>query len=202
MHTSLEDKIMHTIQCKCGSLRGHIQGTGTCSRVVCYCSDCRAFAKYLGNPNDVLDANGGVEIVQVAQPRVVFSDGKEHLAAVRLSNKGMVRWYATCCNTPIGNTLPNPKISFFGLIHSCLDHSKMAEDFGKNIAIVNVDSATGEMKPEQKGLLGIILRFLWIVLAMRISGKYRSSQLFNESGVLIVTPSVLTTEELKELKDA
>jgi hypothetical protein len=35
----------------------------------------------------------------------------------------------------------------------------MEEDFGTNIAIVNVGSATEESRPKQRGLLGTILRF-------------------------------------------
>ena len=193
---------MHKIRCKCGSLRGHIQGTGTCNRLVCYCADCRAFAKYLGNAQEVLDAQGGTEIVQIAQPRVVFTQGKEQLAAMRLSEKGLVRWYAACCKTPIGNTLPNPKVPFIGLIHSCLDQFMMDTDFGRDIAIVHADSAEGSPKPKQKGFFGVVLRFLWIVLSMRISGKYRDSQLFNQSGDPIVTPTILTSEERKDLKSA
>ena len=33
----------------------------------------------------------------------------------------MIRWYAGCCKTPIGNTLENHKISFVGLLHNCLE---------------------------------------------------------------------------------
>lgn len=193
---------MHKVQCKCGTLRGHIQGTGTCSRAVCYCSDCRVFTKYLDCMDDVLDKQGGTEIVQLAQPRVVFLQGKEHLAAVQLSKKGMVRWYAACCNTPIGNTLSNPKLSFIGLIHTCLDHSKLEENFGKQVSMVNVDSAYSDPKPEQKGLFGTILRFLWIVLSMRIGGKYRRSPFFDDNGSLTVSAKVMTTEEYKSLKEA
>ncbi len=193
---------MHRIQCKCGTIRGQIHDTGTCNRVVCYCSDCQAFAKFLGKSNEVLDVHGGTEIVQVAQPRLTFSQGREHLAAVRLSEKGMVRWYAACCKTPIGNTLLDPKVSFIGLIHSSLDRSGMDMDFGKNVAKVNTNAATGEPKPKPKGLLGAILRFLWIVLSTRIGGRYRKSELFNESGAPIVRPTVLTAEELGRLKSA
>ena len=191
---------MHKLQCKCGSLRGQIQGTGTCSRVVCYCADCRAFAKYLGCADDVLDQHGGTEIVQLAQPRVVFTYGMQHLAELRLSAKGMLRWYAACCNTPIGNTLPERKISFFGLIHSCLEHSKLEQDFGTHIALVNVDSAYGQPKPQPKGLPGTIWRFLLIVLSMRITGGYRRSALFDDAGTLIVSPTILSSEQLKQLK--
>lgn len=192
---------MHKIQCQCGALSGHIQGAGTCNRIVCYCADCQAFAKFLGRAGDVLDAQGGTGIVQLAQPRVVISQGKEHLAAVRLSDQGMIRWYAACCNTPLGNTLPDPKVSFIGLIHSVLDHAKIADDFGKNIAIVNVDSATGEPKPKQKGLAGMMVRFLWILLSMRMGGKYRKSPFFTDSGEPVVSPVILRGEALKNLKN-
>lgn len=191
---------MHRIQCKCGTVSGQLSGNGTSNRVVCYCTDCRAFAHFLGRPSEVLDAQGGTEIVQVAQPRLTFSQGKECLAAVRFSEKGLVRWYAACCKTPIGNTLLNPKVSFIGLIHSSLDHSRMDADFGKSVAKVNTDTATGEPKPKPNGLFVSILRFFWIVLSTRISGRYRKSELFNESGAPIVRPTVLTAEELRQLK--
>ncbi|WP_428036543.1 DUF6151 family protein [Amphritea sp.] len=191
---------MHRVQCKCGALQGHIQGAGTCSRVVCYCADCRAFTKYLGCSDEALDAQGGSEIVQLAQPRVVFSQGQEHLAVMRLSEKGLLRWYADCCKTPIGNTLANPKVSFIGLIRPFLDQSMIEKDFGSSIAVVNVDSAIGELKPVQKGLFGVILRFIWMVLPIRLSGQYRRSQLFTESGEPVVTPKVLTAEERNALK--
>lgn len=193
---------MHRIQCRCGTIRGHIHGAGTCNRIVCYCADCQAFAKFLGHSNEVLDVHGGTEIVQVAQTRLVFSQGKEHLAAVRLSEKGLVRWYAGCCRTAIGNTLIDPRISFVGLIHSSLDRSQMDLDFGKNVSIVNTESATGEPKPVPRGLLGVVLRFLKIVLSARIAGRYRKSQLFNESGAPVAHPAVLSAEELKALKGA
>lgn len=193
---------MHRIQCKCGTIRGQLDGTGISNRVVCYCTDCQAFAKFLGKSNEVLDVHGGTEIVQVAQPRLTFSQGQEHLAAVRLSEKGMVRWYAACCKTPIGNTMINPKVSFIGLIHSSLDRSKMDEDFGSSVAKVNTNAAIGEPKPKQRRLLGVMLRFIGIVLTTRIGGRYRRSQLFNESGGPIVRPTVLTAEDLARLKSA
>lgn len=191
---------MHRIQCKCGSVRGQLDSKGTNNRVVCYCTDCRAFANFLGRPNEMLDAHGGTEIVQVAQARLTLLQGKEHLAAVRLSEKGLIRWYAACCKTPIGNTMLNPKVPFIGLIHSSLDRSRMDADFGKSVANVNTNAATGNPKPKPNGFLGSILRFLWIVLSTRITGQYRKSELFDESGAPIARPTVLAAEELGRLK--
>ena len=191
---------MHRIQCKCGTVSGQLSGKGTSNRVVCYCTDCRAFAHFLGQTNEVLDAQGGTEIVQVAQPRLTFSQGIEHLAAVRFSEKGLVRWYAACCKTPLGNTLLNPKVPFIGLIHSSLDRSRMDADFGESVARVNTNTATGEPKPKPNGLFVSMLRFLWIVLSTRISDRHAKSALFNESGAPIVCPTVLTAEEVRQLK--
>ena len=192
--------MMHRIQCKCGSVVGHVEGKGIHNRVVCYCADCQAFARYLGCADEVLDAQGGTDIVQLAQPRVTFSQGREQLAAIRLGENGLLRWYAACCNTPLGNTLPNPKISFIGLVHSSLDHSMIDADFGESAATVHVDSASGEPKPKANGLVGAGLRFLWIVASTRIGKRYRGSELFDESGAPIVRPVVLTSQEVDELK--
>lgn len=193
---------MHSIQCKCGNVRGQLEGKGVHNRLICYCTDCRAFAGFLGRTAEVLDEQGGTEIVQVAQPRLRFLQGEERLSAVRLSEKGMVRWYASCCNTPIGNTTIDPKVSFIGLIHTSLDHAQMNKDFGTKIAILNTDTALGEPKPTQRGFIGVIARFFWIVVTTRISGRYKSSQLFNSSGSPRVVPSILTPEELARLKGA
>ena len=115
---------MHRLQCQCGSIRANIDSAGTSNRIICYCTDCRAFARFLARP-DVVDARGGTEIIQVAQSRVRITRGKERLAAIRLTENGMVRWYASCCRTPIGNTMINPKMGFIGLVHSCLDHTQL-----------------------------------------------------------------------------
>ena len=191
---------MHPIQCKCGSVRGQIEGTGTSSRVICYCTDCRAFAHFLGQAEEVLDAQGGTEIVQIAQPRLRILKGVEHLACLRLSPNGMLRWYAACCCTPLGNTMDKRKIGFIGLIHSSLDSARMDSDFGISIARLNTSTALGATKPVQNGLPGVIARFIWLVLVTRFSGRYKNSQLFNSTGAPIVQASILSPEELGRLK--
>ncbi|MDO8272920.1 MAG: DUF6151 family protein [Gammaproteobacteria bacterium] len=193
---------MHPIQCKCGAIRGQLEGTGTHSRIICYCTDCRAFARFLDKASDVLDKQGGTEILQVAQSRLRFLQGEDRLAAIRLSDKGMIRWYASCCGTPIGNTLANPKISFIGLVHTCLNRVRMNEDFGSDIAVVNADTALGEPKPKQPGLLGVVARFMWIVVTSLVGGGYRKSPLFDTSGSPRVSSKILPDDEVMRLKSA
>ena len=38
------------------------------------------------------------------------------IAAIRLTEKGLVRWYASCCNTPIGNTMAASGVPFIGVV--------------------------------------------------------------------------------------
>lgn len=189
----------HAIRCACGALRGSLSGSGTYSRLSCYCTDCRAFSSLLAR-DDTLDDLGGTEIVQVAQSRLTISQGMEHLSAVRLSEKGMIRWYASCCNTPIGNTMIDPKVSFIGLIHTCLDKSKMDQDFGRSVAALNVQTALGDPKPKQRGLLGVTARLLWIVAVERLSGTYQQSVFFSRTGSPRVEPRILQPAELARLK--
>ena len=114
----------------------------------------------------------------------------------------MIRWYATCCGTPIGNTMASRKAAFIGLIHSCLDRQQMDKDFGADVAVLNTDTALGQTKPKQRGLLGILVRFIWIVVTNRVTGQYRKSPLFNSSGLPRVTPKILRADELDKLKSA
>ena len=57
----------NTLSCSCGEVRGLVTGVSpnTVNRVVCYCDDCQAFLHHLGRA-DLLDAHGGIDIVQVA----------------------------------------------------------------------------------------------------------------------------------------
>jgi len=192
---------MYQFQCHCGAVRGKIEGSGAHNHLICYCTDCQAFARYLGKASDLLDVQGGTEIVQLAQPRLHFLQGEDRLAAVRLSQKGLIRWYTACCKTPIGNTLPNPKVSVIGLVHACLNPSRINEDFGTRVAAVNTATAVGEPKPKPSGLLGVMARSLSIFLADLISGRYRKSPLFNDSGAPRVEPEILTPEALARLKE-
>lgn len=191
---------MHRLKCKCGAVQGHVLDGSPSSRVRCYCTDCQAFGRYVGSEARVLDAQGGTEIVQVCQSRLRFERGLEQLASVRLTDKGMIRWYSKCCRTPLGNTMADPKMSFVGLIHSSLDLLSLDRDFGNSIALLNTSTALGEPKPQQRGSIGVILRFAKLLLASRILGRYRETPLFSSTGAPISAPTVLAAAELERLK--
>jgi hypothetical protein len=117
---------------------------------------------------------------------------------MRLTPKGLLRWYARCCKTPIGNTLPTPKFSFIGLVHSCLDGGGVSLDdsFGPVRAWVNTQSARGEPKPVTRGMTATAGWFLRTVLKARFNGDYRRTPFFRlDTGLPIVVPEVLSTQE-------
>lgn len=102
------------LRCRCGAVRGVATEPTKLNRVVCYCDDCQAFARFLGR-DDLLDALGGSDICQMALSRLRITEGREHLRSMRLSDKGLRRWYTDCCRTPVGNTLDNPRVPFVGV---------------------------------------------------------------------------------------
>ena len=159
----------HPLQCTCGRVRGYVDNTRSANRAVCYCRDCQAFAHFLGRASEVLDERGGSEIIQTLPKFLAFTSGVDSIACIRLTPTGLVRWYSTCCRTPIGNTLINPKLSFIGLVHSCLQSRERSldESFGPVASYVNTAGARGTPKPKAVGQGRMIARAIRSVLLMR-----------------------------------
>lgn len=148
---------------------------------------------------------GGTEIIQTTSTNITFTEGVENLACMRLTARGLLRWYAACCNTPIGNTPPNFKFSFIGLIHNCLspEHGSMDEAFGPIRMHVHTRYAKGEVTQKSRGVAAGILRVTGMILRARINGSYKQTPFFApESGAPIVTPKLLSPQELNEFMSA
>lgn len=194
----------HLIQCSCGRLKGTLSLSGIVNRCVCYCANCQAFARFLERTDEILDQAGGTEIVQVNQEKISFTQGVDNLACMRLTENGTLRWYASCCSTPIGNTPVNHKASIVGLIHSCL-HQKDAsldEAFGPIHAHVYTKYAKGESKPKSPGFVAGIPRLIAMAVRPRLNGGYKRSPFFNsESGMPVVEARVLSNQELWNIKN-
>lgn len=195
----------HSIRCHCGKLKGTLSRNQAVNRCVCYCADCQAFARFLKREDEILDEKGGTSIVQTLPANVTFTEGTENLACMRLTANGLLRWYATCCNTPIGNTPSTLNLSFVGLIHNCLssDQTSLDKAFGSIRTYVNTESAVGENKPKSAGVLSGSLRVIGMILKARFDGRYKQTPFFVvESGTPIAIPEVLTNKALKNVKNA
>src|SRR5665213_3603339 len=121
------------IECQCGKLRGVANTQGLKGyRAICLCDDCRAFAHFLAQAKDVLDVNGGTDIFPMTPAKIKFTHGVENLKSLMLTSKGMVRWFASCCKTPIANTPASTKIPYVGVIHSVFDKKNSVDTLTKN----------------------------------------------------------------------
>jgi hypothetical protein len=188
--------MQHPLQCRCGTIKGAVSDTKSSNRVVCYCRDCQAFARFLGQQRETLDAQGGSEVIQTLPKNVSFTQGADALACMRLSEKGMVRWYAGCCKTPIGNTLENYKISFIGLLHNCLESpgNPLQNSFGAIRTYANPQGAIGEPKPKAGGMGATLWWFAKTTLKARFNGDYELTPFFRD-GRPIANPHVLSSAE-------
>jgi hypothetical protein len=195
----------HPLQCRCGAVKGTVESKYTGNRGICYCLDCQAFAHFLGREKEVLDERGGTEVVQTLPRAVTFLQGAEKLACMRLTSKGLLRWYTSCCGTPIGNTLATPKVSFIGLVHLCLRNPQAPLDkaFGPLRNWVNVNSARGTPKPKAGGTLPAMVRLIGMMLKARFNGDYRSTPFFRmDAGSPVVVPRILSDDEHAKLMSA
>jgi Family of unknown function (DUF6151) len=186
------------LRCQCGTIQGELTELRKVNRALCYCKDCQAFARVLGQESRVLDPLGGSDIIQVLPKSIRFTQGSEALACLRLGPKGILRWYAGCCRTPIGNTLPTRKLSFIGLVHTCLAPGQISLDeaFGPVTAWVHTQSANGSPKPKQVGVGKSIGWFIRTTLKARLNGDYKLTPFFHpETGAPVATPVVLASRD-------
>jgi hypothetical protein len=172
---------------------------------VCYCKDCQAFAHFLGKTGDILDEMGGTDVIATLPKYLTFTQGFDALACMSLTEKGMLRWYARCCNTPIGNTPRDFKVSFVGLVHTCLeDPSRTLESsFGPVRMRVNTRNAKGRPKSMPISTVASVLRFSISLVHARLDGSYKRTPFFApDRGTPVISPKVLTSSERDRVMNA
>lgn len=199
---------MLSLRCKCGGLRGAVHGLSpsTGLRSVCYCDDCQAYAHFLGRASDILDASGGTDVFSVRPSQLEITLGHENLTCVRLTEKGMYRWYADCCQTPIANSMAWTKAPFAGLVHSIMDYAASG---------TKRDEALGPIAARVQGKFGIpplpagthktvSFSFLLRVVSFMLKGlwakQHQPSPFFHTDGRPRARPRVLTPAEREELR--
>jgi hypothetical protein len=112
-----------------------------------------------------------------------------------LSGQGLLRWYAACCRTPLGNTPRNHKIAYVGLLPSCLPipADELDREFGPSKIALNTDSAYSPVRATPLTTVFGIVRIMKNVVGARWSGRYRNNSFFHaESGKPILQPQVLS----------
>ena len=193
------------LQCSCGSVQGVVTDISpqNGNRLVCMCDDCQAYAHCLKQAEKILDANGGTEIFQVTPSQIKITQGQEHIRCVRLTKNGLMRWYASCCNTPVANTVASAKVPFVGVPHTFMDTETRDHAFGPVIAKIHGRFGKREVPADvhPRAPVSFILRCLRIFLKAWLKGKHKPSPFFDpQTGKPLITPRVLSPTEREELR--
>lgn len=162
------------LSCACGKVMGVMRGLSASStnHVWCPCSGCQAYAHFLGRAEDMLDEKGGSNIFQLDPKRVEIHDGMEHIACMKVTPKGPLRWYATCCNTPIGNSFPKGGTPFLGVLPIALGMKGTSKEL---VELVGPVRGKVNQKPpvplsDKIQSFFMMARFIFKMIGWRIAG--------------------------------
>jgi hypothetical protein len=193
----LNQQRSHPLRCRCGTLRGELAVTRSANHGVCYCQDCRTYAFVLSKNGEFLDSLGGTEVIATLPQHVRLSAGEERLACLSLSPRGVLRWYASCCNTPIANTPRDFRIPYAGVVRACLEDEAASLDdvFGPVRMRVNTGSVKGRVSAMPVSTFLAILQFFSWLIPARLNGSYRRTPFFDAAGTPITPVKVITLEE-------
>ncbi len=195
------------LQCRCGQVRGVAREVSPSAgfRVICYCKDCQAFARFLDRA-DVLDPAGGTDIFQMPPGRVKLTAGAHAVRCLRLASGGVFRWYAECCRTPIANTA-GPGFPVIGVVHSFMDGAfadgvaggrSHDEVLGLPLCRIHESSAVAPLPPTAPPppSFGILARRAAKALVWWLRGLGRPSAFFDErTNAPCSVPRVLASGE-------
>ncbi|MFK7752207.1 MAG: DUF6151 family protein [Sedimentitalea sp.] len=166
----------HGFSCTCGTLRGTISGAGIKSgtHLICHCRDCRAGELFLGQSDP---GQNGVAMVQTMPDAVTLTQGADKLGLLRLSKKGPYRWFATCCNAPLFNTLSSAKLPFASLSAARLDDPARLGPVRVRAFVPQPGGGT-----KHKGAAIMAWRLFTNMGSARLSGRWKSTPFFDDSG--------------------
>lgn len=163
--------------CRCGAFAAEVE-TGGGIRVVCYCPSCRDFALRT-DAAQALDEAGGSDLYQVAPERVRILRGADKLAWMRLTEKGPLRWYTTCCNTPVANTLATRALPFVTLqAHRFADPGALGP-----VAVRGFRRfATARAPASDRSMRYLYWNFGKRALKSRLTGGWKRNPFFRDDG--------------------
>jgi Family of unknown function (DUF6151) len=191
-----------SLRCACGAVRGNFDAVPTGGRRgACHCLDCQAAARWLGR-DDILDAHGATEVLPTWPAQIHISAGAAEIRLLRLSSKGLHRWYAGCCRAPLANSFGHTRLPFTGLIRARLDATDAAllARFGPVHGIQGRYAPGGCPPGAARTATADDIRGVLVLLARGlVRGAKTPSPFFDRHGQPIVAATVLTPEERRAL---
>ncbi len=188
-----------TLGCQCGKVTGNMQREPAASinHISCYCKDCQTFSRHLDADAITLDEHGGTAIIQTSPATVKIHSGSEHIKCLRLGPKGITRWYAECCNTPIANTMSSGKMPFSGVIRSFVKTDHVEQIIGP-IKYRVFASLSPQANGHNKAPIGLMAKIVSNMLWWKLRGDHRNSPFFNGvTGKPVSEPKILSLAERK-----
>lgn len=181
------------LKCNCWKVQGHTSNIDMkiWNRIICHCGDCQTFANYLGKEDAILDEYQGTDIFQMPLSDIHIDEGKEHIKAIHMRPKGLHRWYAGCCNTPIGNTM-KPWMNFMWVIHNFMDDEwTRDENLGpvRGYAFLNAASNTSR---KATPLIKMLPRMFLKMWSWKWRGRWKTTDFFDSDWTPISEPLILS----------
>ena len=191
------------LRCRCGKVRGQVDLDRAWARVTCCCMDCQSFARFLGTPG-ILDEAGGTDIVPMAPDALRFTAGFEQVACMTLGPKGLLRWYAACCRTPLANLPRDPKMFYCGLIVACLEDvpaGTLEARFGpRGAAVVQTGSALAPVRSSRWRVFRSVLGIAPGVIGAWLRRRRVGAPFLDGAGRPIREPETITREQRQALQ--
>jgi hypothetical protein len=193
------------ISCECGKFQARLKAfpKDTPGRLVCYCDDCQAYMRHLKR-EDLLDANGGTEVVPVYPADIQIIQGAECLTCTQLAPGGTLRFSTTCCNTPIGNTRAGtPWAGLMRRVYTVKDAGALDRALGpvRSRIMGKFAKGTPPAGTPAKFNLKALMTVMPFMLKGKLLGKARPSPFFAPGSVtLVAPPRVLTPAEREALR--
>ena len=153
---------------------------------------CDVFGKRRSN----IDAHGGSEILQTYPSNIKISQGSDKLQCIKLKNKGIDRWYASCCKTPVANTMGSAKIPFAGVSIKLMKFASEDEKsriLGPVIMKAFGRSARGKMPEDAHATFpkSFMFKMMKFMLIGKVGSKNRPSP-FYEGNTPVAKAKVLS----------
>lgn len=185
------------LKCNCGKVKGSLEiMRASFFHVHCLCCDCQNFAKHLNQQENILDKHGGTELLQTYPNLMKITQGQDKMACIQHTEKGIYRWYTTCCNTPIANTMNKAKMPFVGVLvknMQFVDEAEKLEALGPVTMKAFGKYAIGEMPKDAhpKFPLSYLPKIIGFMIK-GILGKKNTPSPFFTDDMPVAKPKVLS----------
>jgi hypothetical protein len=118
--------------------------------------------------------------VQATPDQVKILAGQEYLRCLRLTERGLTRWFTACCMTPLANTPRHAWMPFVGVMNCVLDTEEQA-----------LLGPTTHLNGPHTISWTIILRSAWVLLQGMLLRRHHPNAFFNDRGKPIAQPEVI-----------